>query len=87
MLKYLCALSYFVSFILMVAISLKVVSIRSKCTSERAKITKVVKHIEQLKEENNRLTNEFFRKLNPKTVDDQTKNMKILHENEVKYLK
>jgi hypothetical protein len=57
------------------------------CTFEKAKITKLVKRIEQLKEENNRLTIEFYRKLKPKTVDSMTKEMDLLHENEVKYLR
>jgi hypothetical protein len=57
------------------------------CTFEKAKITKLVKRIEQLKEENNRLTIEFYRKLKPKTIDSMTKEMDLLHENEVKYLR
>jgi len=82
-----CILSYILSILLVAIFSLKIVNIRSKCTFERAKITKVLKGIEELKEENNRLTNEFFRKLNPKTIDSETQHMKLLHENEVKYLR
>jgi FtsZ-binding cell division protein ZapB len=85
--KYMCILSYILSILLVAIFSLKIVNIRSKCTFERAKITKVLKGIEELKEENNRLTNEFFRKLNPKTIDSETQHMKLLHENEVKYLR
>ena len=86
-LRYICILSYIATITAVILISFKVINIRSRCTFEKAKITKLVKRIEQLKEENNRLTIEFYRKLKPKTVDSMTKEMDLLHENEVKYLR
>ena len=86
-LRYICILSYIATVALVMLVSFKVINIRSMCTFEKAKITKLVKRIEQLKEENNRLTIEFYRKLKPKTVDSMTKEMDLLHENEVKYLR
>ena len=86
-LRYICILSYIATITAVILISFKVINIRSMCTFEKAKITKLVKRIEQLKEENNRLTIEFYRKLKPKTIDSMTKEMDLLHENEVKYLR
>jgi len=86
-LRYICILSYIATVAAVMLVSFKVINIRSMCTFEKAKITKLVKRIEQLKEENNRLTIEFYRKLKPKTVDSMTKEMDLLHENEVKYLR
>ena len=85
--RYVCILSYIATIAAVMLVSFKVINIRSRCTFEKAKITKLVKRIEQLKEENNRLTIEFYRKLKPKTVDSMTKEMDLLHENEVKYLR
>ncbi len=86
-LRYICILSYIATVAAVMLVSFKVINIRSMCTFEKAKITKLVKRIERLKEENNRLTIEFYRKLKPKTVDSMTKEMDLLHENEVKYLR
>ena len=86
-LRYICILSYIATVAAVMLVSFKVINIRSMCTFEKAKITKLVKRIEQLKEENNRLTIEFYRKLKPKTIDSMTKEMDLLHENEVKYLR
>ncbi|RUM43432.1 MAG: hypothetical protein DSY35_03575 [Desulfurobacterium sp.] len=84
---YLCAVLYVASFVLAIVISAKVANIRSKCTHQKAKITKLVKEIESLKEENNRLTIRYYSILNPKTVDENSRNLRLLKENEVKYLK
>jgi hypothetical protein len=46
-----------------------------------------VKEIENLKEENNRLTIKYYSILNPKNVDENSQNLRLLGENEVKYLK
>lgn len=86
-LHYTCILSYTATLLIFVLVSIKIINIRSQCTSEKANITKLVKQIEELKEENNRLNIDFYKKLKPKTVDSMTKNMNLLHENEVKYLR
>jgi len=84
---YLCVVLYVVSCVLAIIISAKVANIRSKCTHQKEKITRLVKEIENLKEENNRLMIKYYSILNPKTVDENTQNLKPLKENEVKYLK
>ena len=85
--RYICILGYIATIVAVMLVSFKVINIRSKCTFEKARITKLVKRIELLKEENNRLTSEFYKRLKPKTIDSMTKDMDLLHENEVKYLK
>nr|WP_163329464.1 hypothetical protein [Desulfurobacterium thermolithotrophum] len=85
--KYFCFLSYLISLVVVLFVSIKIINIRSKCTYERSKISKLINRIEQLKEENNRMTIEFYRKLRPEIIDSKSKDMKLLHENEVKYLK
>ena len=87
LLEYLCVILYAVSCVLAIVISAKVANIRSKCTHQKAKITKLVKEIENLKEENNRLTIKYYSILNPKNVDENSQNLRLLGENEVKYLK
>ena len=84
---YLCVVLYVVSCVLAIVISAKVANIRSKCTHQKAKITKLVKEIENLKDENNRLTIKYYSILNPKNVDENSQNLRLLGENEVKYLK
>ena len=87
LLEYLCVILYAVSCVLAIVISAKVANIRSKCTHQKAKITKLVKEIENLKEENNRLTIKYYSILNPKNVDEISQNLRLLGENEGKYLK
>jgi len=82
-----CYLAYLVSLIVFIFLAVKVVDVRSRCTREKARISKLVSEIKSLKDENNRLIVEFYREVRPKVVDEETKDMKILHENEVKYLK
>lgn len=83
----LCYLLYAVSLVAFIVLAMKVVNVRSKCTGEKARISKLVSEIRSLKDKNNRLIVEFYREVRPKVVDEETKDMKILHENEVKYLK
>ncbi len=82
-----CFVAYAVSTLVFIVLAIKVVDVRSKCTGEKAKISKLVSKIKSLKDENSRLIVEFYREVRPKIVDKETKDMKILHENEVKYLK
>ncbi len=82
-----CIIAYLLSAIAFVFLAIKVTSVRSKCTKEKAKISRLVSEIKELKDENSRLMIEFYREVRPSLVDDQTKEMKILHENGVKYLK
>ncbi len=87
MLNTVCWVLYLLSSIAVVLISFKVTEIRSKCTHEKAMITRIVGEIRDLKEENNRLNIIYYSNLNPKSVDLNSKDMKPLAENEVKYLK
>jgi len=82
-----CFAAYVVSLVVFVFLAMKVIDIRSKCTKEKAVISKLVSEIKSLKDENNRLMIEFYREVRPRVVDRRTENMKILHENGVKYLK
>ncbi len=82
-----CFVAYAVSILVFIVLAVKVVNVRSKCTGEKAKISKLVSEIKSLKDENSRLVVEFYREVRPEIVDKETKDMKILHENEVKYLK
>ena len=82
-----CFAAYVVSLVIFIFLAMKVIDVRSKCTKEKAVISKLVSEIKSLKDENNRLMVEFYREVRPKVVDEKTKGMKILHENGVKYLK
>ena len=82
-----CFAAYVVSLVVFVFLAMKVIDIRSKCTKEKAVISKLVSEIKSLKDENNRLMIEFYREVRPRVVDRRTEDMKILHENGVKYLK
>ena len=86
-LGYLCVILYVLSLISAILISASIVNIRSKCTHQKAKITKLVKEIENLKDENNRLTIKYYSILNPESVDRNTQDLQLLRENEVKYLR
>ena len=82
-----CFAAYVVSLVIFIFLAMKVIDVRSKCTKEKAVISKLVSEIKSLKDENNRLMVEFYREVRPKVVDERTKDMEILHENGVKYLK
>ncbi len=82
-----CFVAYVVSLVIFIFLAMKVIDVRSKCTKEKAVISKLVSEIKSLKDENNRLMVEFYREVRPKVVDEKTKDMEILHENGVKYLK
>jgi len=82
-----CVLAYFVSIVVFTFLAMKVIDIRSQCTGEKAKISRLVSQIKSLKDENNRLVIKFYKEVRPKVVDDETKDMKLLHENGVKYLR
>lgn len=66
---------------------MKITGVRSKCTKEKAKISRLVSEIKGLKDENSRLLIEFYREVRPSVVDVRTKDMNTLHESGVKYLK
>jgi len=82
----LCYLLYGLSVVIAGAVGFEIANIRAKCTHEKAKITKVLKDIQRLKEEHNRLLVKYFFAVNPKTVDRETPELRELHENEVEYL-
>ena len=82
-----CFAAYAVSLLVFIILAVKVVNVRSKCTKEKARISRLVSDIKLLKDRNNRLIVEFYREVRPEIVDKETKDMEILHENEVKYLR
>ena len=86
-LRGLCLFLYLLSALLALLIVVKVVEVRSKCTKERARISSLVSEIKELKEQNNRLMVEYYETVRPELFDKATKELKILHENEVKYIK
>ena len=83
----LCILTVFLSISVFLVLAFKVVKIRSECTKEESKISSLIGEIGRLKNENKRLNIEFYSLVKPKFVDNGTKNLKLLHENEVKYLR
>ena len=83
----LCVFGYAVSFIVFSVLTVKLAEIRSSCTKQKAEISKLVKKVKKLKSENRELMIEFYREVKPKKVDNSTNYMKLLHENEVIYLK
>jgi len=80
-------MAYVVSILVFTLFVVKVIDVRSKCTKEKAVISKLVSEIKGFKDENNRLLVKFYENVRPKLVDRKTEDLKILHENEVKYLK
>ncbi len=87
MFSLICWTAYLLSAVAVVVISFKITEVRSACTHEKAKITRTVAKIRELKEENNRLTATYYGLLCPELVDKNSKALKFLKENEVKYLK
>jgi cell division protein FtsL len=82
-----CFLSYIVSAILAAFLSFKVINVRSACTHEKLKITSVVNEIRRLKEENVRLSVEYYSNLKPENVDKASNDLDFYQENEVQYIK
>ncbi|ADU97139.1 hypothetical protein [Thermovibrio ammonificans] len=82
-----CILSYILSVAVVVAVVSKIISVRSKCTQEKAKISKLLHQIQRLKDENNQLMIRYYTLLRPAEVDKNSKGLKLLHENEVKYVR
>jgi len=82
-----CFFLYIVSALIVAYLSFQVINVRSACTHERAKISKLVKDIKDLKEENVRLMAEYYSMVKPLNVDNRTQDLKLFHENEVEYLK
>ncbi len=82
-----CFTAYVVSLLVFIVLAVKVVNVRSKCTKEKARISRLISEIKLLKDKNNRLIIEFYREVRPEIVDKETKDMKVLHENEVMYLR
>ncbi len=82
-----CIISYILSILIMTILSFKLINVRSKCIRERARLSKLIDKIETLKRENNDLSIVFYKDLNPQKVDNNTQDMLLLHENEVKYIK
>ncbi|WP_142934740.1 hypothetical protein [Balnearium lithotrophicum] len=83
----LCILTVLLSISVFLILAFKVVKIRSECTKAEARISSLIGEIGRLKNENKRLNIEFYRLVKPKSVDNETKDLKLLHENEVKYLR
>jgi len=83
----LCVLGYAISFIAFSVLTVKLAEIRSSCTKQKAEIFKLVKKIRRLKSKNRELMIEFHEEVKPKKIDNSTSRMKLLHENEVIYLK
>jgi hypothetical protein len=83
----LCILTVLLSISLFLILAFKVVKIRSECTKAEARISSLIGEIGHLKNENKRLNIEFYKLVKPKLVDNETKDLKLLHENEVKYLR
>ncbi len=80
-------MAYVVSISVFTVFIVKIIDVRSKCTKEKAVISRLISEIKGFKDENNRLLVKFYKDVRPKLVDKKTKDLKILHENEVKYLK
>gem|GEM_PF-1107797 len=84
---YFCVTLYTVSMVVAVALTIKVVDVRSKCTKEKKLISKLVSEIKELKERNRELNIEYYQRLRPETVDKNSQELHFLKENEVKYLR
>ena len=82
-----CTVLNLISIIAAVLLSFKVIQLRSKCTVERANLTKLISKIQNLRRENEILKAQYYRYLSPESVDKNTKNLLILKDNEVYYLK
>jgi hypothetical protein len=80
-----CFISYAISLIAALAILYQVINVRSKCTQEKARISKVLSKIQNLKDENAQLMIEYYRTVRPAKVDKGSRDLKLLHENEVEY--
>ncbi|WP_456460229.1 hypothetical protein [Desulfurobacterium sp.] len=64
----------------------KLAHLRSVCIIEKRKIAKMIEEIQNLKSEYNNLQIKYYEILKPETVDNATKKMKYLKENEVLYI-
>ncbi|SNR92860.1 hypothetical protein [Desulfurobacterium atlanticum] len=64
----------------------KLINLRSACVTEKRKIAKTINEIQKLKSEYNDLQIKYYSTVKPETVDNMTKRMKILKENEVYYI-
>lgn len=82
-----CFLAYIISFVVFTLLAIKIANVRSSCTKERAKISKLLIDIKEFKDENNRLLVKFYSSVRPGLVDTKTKDMEILKESGVKYLR
>ncbi len=78
--------AYVLSALAMLYLALKVTSLRSKCLSLKEQIGTTIEEISDLKAKNNRLESLYFRMVCPSNVDNATKNMRTLHEDEVGYI-
>jgi hypothetical protein len=78
---------YFLSFLIVGVFTVKLIEVRSACTRQKAAISVLVKKIKLYRSKNRELMIEFFEIVEPKNVDERTKYMKLLRENEVVYLK
>jgi len=87
LLNKLCFLLLLVSAVSTIFLISKVIKVRSECVREQSRISALVKEIESYRDENKRLKIDFYSSVKPKLVDNETAEMKLLHENEVKYLK
>jgi len=83
----LCTASYILSLPSVILVSMGVVDIRSRCTRQKEEITRLVREIEELRQENDFLMVKYYSLLNPEKIDKHSENLKLLKENEIKYLK
>jgi len=82
-----CSFAYAVSLMFSLFLAFKVVQLRSRCIEERAKISKMISHIQDLKKESAFLKAKYFSNLKPEIVDRRTGYLHLFREDEVYYLK
>jgi len=82
-----CILLYAVSAVAALLIVSKVVEVRSKCTQEKKRISALISEINDLKDENTRLTVEYYSKVRPELSDKGSSDLKTFGEDEVEYIK
>ncbi len=84
--KGICLILNLLSIVFAVFLGFKVVQLRSKCMVERSNLTKLISEIQDLKRENEILKAQYYEYLCPEFVDEHTKHLNLLKENEVYYL-
>ncbi|WP_457570272.1 hypothetical protein [Desulfurobacterium sp.] len=76
----------FLSPFIFIFLLFKLAHLRSVCIIEKRKIAKTISEIQELKSEYNDLQIKYYSILKPENVDNATKKMKYLKENEVLYI-